>query len=795
MTLVYVTVAWVSGMLLADLVRVPAPVLGVLALWAVAVALVEGAHPARRHTALLVLVALVGCWRWQAAQSGIAPGDLAAFNDTGTVRIEGYISADPVRRETRQQVELTAETVAADATAATVNGVAVGRDAVDGVVLITTALYPHYTYGQRLAVTGRLETPAILDSFDYREYLASQGIASTMRSAEIEILPGTGGSWLARALSQARAVLRLRIEQILPHPEAGLLQGILLGLDHTLPADLAEAFRVAGLTHIIVISGYNISILLQAWYAAGTRLLHRWVSLGAGLGVLLVFVLLVGPSPPVVRAAIMSAMFVLAQLAGRRDWPLASLALSALAMTAVNPLLLHSVSFQLSIASTLALIVLQPRLAASLEMVLRGADGDSLPSLSHVLGEVVLTTCAAQLFTLPIIWAHFGRVSLLALLANVLVLPLQPLILVPGAAVVFLSVPAPGLGRMLGYALWLPLRWTILVARWIGEIPWAAATLPPLPPAGAWLLYALIMILVWRLPIRRLSQESTRHTPWRVVVPVAAAAVAVALLWLGILSLPDGRLHVYVLDVGQGDAILLRTAQGHAVLIDGGPDPVLLASRLGDVLPFWERDIDLVLVTHDDTDHIGGLAPIASRYRVGKVIHAGQFDNNAASVAWQAALDSVGIAPVSLGRGAEIRLGDSLLTVLHTATALGHNGPENNDQSLVVMLQQGRFRMLLTGDAGEAVERRLLAMDAPLNATALKVSHHGARSATSAAFLEAVTPQVALISVGADNRYGHPADAVVQRLEGANTLVLRTDERGTIELATDGAQMWIKTAR
>jgi competence protein ComEC len=790
MTLVYVAIAWVAGMLLADLVPVTAPALGLLALWASAIALVEGAHPVRRHTALLVLVALMGCWHWQAAQPGIAPGDLAAINDTGTVRIEGYISADPVRRETRQQVELTAKTVTADR-----GGVAVGRDAVDGVVLITTALYPHYTYGQRLAVTGRLETPAILDSFDYREYLASQGIASTMRGAEIEVLPGTGGSWLGRALLQARAGLRLRIEQILPHPEAGLLQGILLGLDHTVPADLAEAFRVAGLTHIIVISGYNISILLHAWYAAGARLLHRWVSLGAGLGVLLVFVLLVGPSPPVVRAAIMSAMFVLAQLAGRRDWPLASLALSALAMTAVSPLLLHSVSFQLSIASTLALIVLQPRLAASLDLILTGTDGDTVPSLSHVLGEVVLTTCAAQLFTLPIIWAHFGRVSLLALLANVLVLPLQPLILVPGAAVVLLSVLAPGLGRVLGYALWLPLRWTILVARWIARIPWAAATLPALPPAGAWLLYALLMVLVWRLPHRRLGQENTAHTPWRAVIPVAAAAAAVALLWVGVLALPDERLHVYVLDVGQGDAILLRTSQGHAVLIDGGPDPVLLASRLGEVLPFWQRDIDLVLVTHDDTDHIGGLAPIASRYRVGQVIHAEQFDNNAASVAWQKALEVSDIAQINLSRGAEIRLGDSLLTVLHTATALGHNGPENNDQSLVVMLEQGRFRMLLAGDAGEAVERRLLAIDPFLGATALKVSHHGAQTATSAAFLEAVTPQVALISVGAGNRYGHPADAVVQRLEEANSLVLRTDERGTIELATDGAQMWIKTAR
>ena len=785
MTLVYAAIAFIGGLLLADQVYLSPALLGLLALWAIVMLILERAHPSRRAVALLLLVALLGCWRWQAAQPGIAPGDLATYNDAGKVHLEGTVSADPVLRETRLQVQVTAESLIVDDV----------RIPVDGRMLITTALYPGYAYGQRLAVSGRLETPAILDSFDYREYLASQGIASTMRSAEIQVLPGTGGNWIGRALSQARTLLRRRIERILPHPEAGLLQGILLGLDHTLPEELAEAFRAAGLTHIIVISGYNISILLQAWFVAGSRLLHRWASLAVGLVVVAIFVLLVGPTPPVLRAAIMSAMCVLAQLAGRRDWPLASLALSALLMMAINPLLVHSVSFQLSIAATLALIVLQPRLAASVDRLLQSANSDAHPSLSRVVGEVVLTTCAAQIFTLPIIWAHFGRVSLLALLANMLVLPLQPFILIPGAVVVLLSIPAPGLGTLLAYALWLPLRWTILVARWIAAVPWASAALPELPAAGAWLLYGLIMLLVWRLPARGADSERSPSTDQRRLIPMVGIATCVALLWLAVLSLPDGRLHVYALDIGQGDAILLRTPQGHAVLIDGGPDPVLLAARLGEVLPFWQRDIDLVLVTHADTDHIGGLAPMVSRYHIGQVLYAEPMDTNAAGSAWQEAIAGAGIDQVRVGKGAEIQVGDSRLTVLHPGISLEHNGPDANDLSLVMLLEQGRFRLLLTGDAGEAVERQLLASDWNLNATALKVSHHGAKSATSAEFLEAVGPQIALISVGADNRYGHPSSAVIERLEEANTLVLRTDERGTIDLSTDGVQMWVDTAR
>jgi competence protein ComEC len=785
MTLVYVSISWLAGMLVADQVTVPAPVLGLLALWSAAIAVLEGRHPPRRRTALLVLVALLGCWRWQVAQPGIGPDDLAAYNGSGPVRIEGYVSADPARRESRQQVELTAESVTASG----------ATHEVDGAVLITASLYPEYRYGQRLAVSGILEPPAVIDSFDYREYLASQGIASTLRGAEIEVLAGWGGGRVARALSSARALLRLRVEQILPHPEAGLLQGILLGLDHTLPEDLAEAFRVAGLTHIIVISGYNISILLQAWFVASNRLLHRWVTLGAGLVVLLAFVLLVGPSPPVMRAAIMSTMAVLALLAGRRDWPLASLALASLVMTAANPLLLHSISFQLSIAATLALILLQPRLAASLSELLHGAVTDTPPSLPRVLREVVLTTSAAQLFTLPIVWAHFGRISLLALLANVLVLPVQPLILIPGAAILLFSVPAPAAARVFAYLLWLPLRWTITVARWVSAIPWASAGLPQLPALGALLIYGFLLFLVWRLPARGPEEERAPRTEWRQVLPLSGAIAVVALLWLAVASLPDGRLHVYALDVGQGDAILLRTARGQVVLIDGGPDPVLLASRLGETLPFWEREIDVVLVTHDDTDHIGGLAPIASRYRIGQVLVVDPLGGNPASLALQEAVTGSGILQGSLSAGAQVRLDGCQLTVLHPATPLGHNDAQDNDRSLVLLLEQGSFRMLLMGDAGDAVERRLLAGAGQVAATALKVSHHGAKTATRVEFLEAVSPQVALVSVGADNRFGHPSAAVIQRLEQAEALVLRTDELGTIELSTDGTRIWVETQR
>ncbi|NLT73018.1 MAG: DNA internalization-related competence protein ComEC/Rec2 [Chloroflexi bacterium] len=785
MTLIYLAIAWAAGMLLADLINPSWAALGVAGLWAVCIALLEGATAWRRRAALLSLVILAGAVRWQIAHPPLAPDDLAYYNESGPVSLEGYVASDPRPRQTRQQVVIHAEHLTTPD----------GQVDVSGSVLLTTPLYPQYLLGERVSLSGSLETPAILEGFDYREYLASQGIGSTMRGARVHVLPGSGGSRLARAISRMRARLRETIELIMPHPEAGLLEGIMLGTDHSLPAELEEAFRTAGLTHIVVISGYNVSILLQAWFLGSRQMMHRWAGLIAGIAMLSVFVLLVGPSPPVMRAAIMSGMSVFALLMGRRDWAPASLAFSALLMTAANPLLIHSVSFQLSITATLSLIVLQPRLAAWLDRLLKGAGSSAEGHLASILVESVVATCAAQLTTLPLAWAHFGQVSLLAVLANALVLPVQSLILVPGAIAVVLGTVAPVLGRALGYALWLPLRWTITVARTVQAIPWASLAVPHLPPVGAWALYGLLLLWIWRLPARPARDPSTPSRMSRESWVVLGWLLSVVLLWTAALAQPDGRLHVYALDVGQGDALLVRTPRGRVVLIDGGPDPLVLGSRLGEALPFWEHSLDLVLVTHADSDHTGGLAPLSSHYRIAGAIHGGSMEGNSASQAWERELKAAAVTPVLVSRGDRIRIGECLMTVLHPEAPLAHNDAQDNDRSLVILLEYGQFRMLLTGDAGRAVEDDLRNAGTSLRAAVLKVSHHGAATATSAEFMAAVHPQLAVISVGAENWYGHPAPEVLQRLAEADVTVLRTDEVGTIAIATDGERFWVEAAR
>ncbi len=783
MALIHLTLAWSLGILAARTWGLPWP------WWALLFAAGLGATralplPWRRAGCLLILALCAGAGRYFLSQPRWGAHTLAAYNDRGAaVTVWGYVSAEPEVRGAYAQTEVTIQWVDLGA----------GPNAVRGKALVHLPLYPSYTYGDRLQLTGHLETPPILDTFSYREYLAARGIHSLLRQARAVPLPGRAGNPLLWGLARVRRALRGVIETALPQPEAGLLAGILLGMEHTLPADVLEAFRLAGLTHLIVISGFNVSLVAQAVMYLSRRWAHRWLALWASMGAIGLFVFLVGPSAPVMRAAWMGGLALLAQRVGRRSHGLTSLAAATWAMTLVNPLLLWSVSFQLSFAATLALLLLEPAISRRLYAWVAESPAGAAKGLLF-LGDVLLATLAAQIATLPLLWAHFGQVSILALPANLLVLPWQPFIMALGAATLGAGLLWAPAGHMAGWLVWPFLHVTLRVAEWCGRIPWAGFTLPRLPWPLVWALYGGVFLWVLKAP------RKVPHLPSRPTVPRRAWWGALALLLVlpvavdTLATLPDGRLHLYVLDVGQGDALLLRTPRGRTLLIDGGPDPLLLRARLGRVLPFWERHIDLLIATHADSDHLTGLIEALEHYRVGAVLQGPLGHGNALSEAWYRALAAKGLKPQTIARGTRLTIDEGLaMEVLHPPA---HGAPSvtqsDNAQSVALRVSFGQCRMLLTADAEADAERDWLAQGLTLQAAVLKVSHHGARGATSAEFLSAVNPQIALVSVGAENRFGHPSEEVLQRLEAIGAQVWRTDAQGTIEVITDGRRLWVK---
>ena len=312
-----------------------------------------------------------------------------------------------------------------------------------------------------------------------------------------------------------------------------------------------------------------------------------------------------------------------------------------LCMTAVSPLMLWSVSFQLSFAATLALISVEPAVSRVVNTL-----GERFKfQLPKLVMETATTTLAAQMLTLPIIWHHFGEISLVSLFANILVLPLQPLILLLGAAATALGAVSVVAGRLAGHFVWPLLRYTILVPQWLGRLSYASLRLPRMSLPWMLLFYTvcagLVMVVYSRLqPVKTVTSAKIEWKPWLLPGALALAAMAI---WGYIASMPDGQLDIYFLDVGQGDAILIRSPGGRTILVDGGADGLTLRARLGETLPVNQHHLDVVIATHGDGDHIGGLVDLPASFQVDCAVVPPMLGQSEAAAAWEKAFRESGI--------------------------------------------------------------------------------------------------------------------------------------------------------
>jgi competence protein ComEC len=273
-------------------------------------------------------------------------------------------------------------------------------------------------------------------------------------------------------------------------------------------------------------------------------------------------------------------------------------------------------------------------------------------------------------------------------------------------------------------------------------------------------------------------------------VTLLAAAVLAALVWVAALAQPDGRLHVWFLDVGQGDGILIQTPSGGQVLIDGGSSAQVLLGQLGSVMPFWDRTLDLVVLTHPDDDHMAAQVEAIGRFTVDAAWETPASAASLASSDWRSAMQAAGAQVQVQFAGGWADLGDGVALWVLGPPAQGFSGKDvDNENSLVAKLVDGDFSVLLTGDAGDAAEQALIAQGAPLPSTVLKVAHHGSKFSSGERFVAAVNPPLAVIQVGAGNDYGHPSTETLVRLQGQ--LVLRNDQHGRIHFWSDGQKLWI----
>jgi competence protein ComEC len=806
MWLLYVSCAWVAGVFLGSKVSLPLLALFLGLTPFALIPFLPGSRKTLIVAELCLLALLGGGLRFPSSLPSLDEHSLCFYNDNRTVEIQGMVAEEPDIRDRLCLLTFTASEV-------TVNG---KREEVSGTALIQAPRYPAYRYGDVLKITGKLETPEPFDNFDYKSYLERQGIYSVIYYPKVELLGQGEGFKPLQWIYSLRERLSVSLARALPEPQGSLAQGILLGLRGNIPDSLNQAFSRTGTAHILAISGLNISIIMVMFLSLGILVFGRQCSTYIWLALVAtwLYVLLAGMNPPVIRAAIMGSLFLIAEYLGRQGSAIIALAFAAAVMVGIQPQLLWSVSFQLSFLAMAGLIFFYPYFQTwgRKGVTLLFKNREKIVPTASIITDGFAATLAAIVAVGPLIAYNFGVVSLVGVPATFFSLPALPFIIVTSALVAFVGLFAMLAAQILGWLAWLFLSYFLSVVQSFDALPFSSFQVATISTWHIWGYFAILAGVIALLNRRnQLADFSSKLTSgikkaaqgipkprlgfsmkW-LVLPLLVAAI---LVWSVALTMPDDKLHVSFLDVGQGDAILIQTPNGQDILIDGGPDPQKINLELSKKLPFWDRTIDLVVSTQPQADHITGLVEVLQRYKVKQVLEPGVSYNSSIYQEWCNLVEEKHIKRDKAQAGQEIDLGNGTkLEVLNPPDSLWEGTSDDVDNNGVVLrLSWGQVSFLFTADIREEAEFELISQRANLKSTVLKVSHHGSETSTTSQFLAAVDPEVAVISVGKDNPFGHPSPEVLERLIGrlSEGNVYRTDEDGTIELTTDGEKLWVR---
>jgi len=725
---------------------------------------------------ILFIALCLGGARYQAELPDLTDPTFIAFhNDTGTqMMVTGVVETFPDVRDAFTTLRLEVETMHP--------AKSLDYTDVDGLVLVRTDPGKTFHYGDRVVVRGYLETPSESEAFSYRNYLARQGIYTSMQGAKVSLLENDQGKWFKTAIYKLKEGALGLTYRLWPDPEASLFAGILLGVEAGIPEPVQAAFKETGTSHIIVISGFNIAIVSGLFARMFGRLLGLYKGALVALLAIAIYTLLVGGDAAVIRAAIMGGLTLFAGLIGRRQVGYHALGVTATVMALFDPHVLWDVGFQLSFAATLGLALYADPLAdAFTRLATRWLPDERAKSLSGPVGEFFLFTFAAQLTTLPIMAYHFETISWSAFLANPVILPFQPPIMILGGLSLILGLVWFPLGKLVAFTAWPFVLFTIRAVEFFDDHTQGALVLGDFSLLWLVLYYVLLLGLTlgWARLRAWVEAEEGRFQSVILVPTTIALGVAAVMVCRGAMSAPDGQLHLTLLDVGTGDAVLICTPEGRYVLVNGGPSTSRLADGLGRRLPPFQRELDWLVVASAQSEQIAGLARIVDRYPPSSVLWAG-FQSPSRSADYlreRLTRHQIPITSAVVGHSLNLGVGANLKVL-----AAGNRGA-------ILLLEWDDFRALLPLGIND-VDLDLLRMGeniGPVNV--LLLAENGYAPANPAPWVENLDPQLVMLSVAPDDRDGLPDSETLENL-GGRTL-LRTDQQGWIQISTDGKRMWV----
>lgn len=639
--------------------------------------------------------------------------------------------------------------------------------------------------GDGLSISGELAPgPEWL-----RDDLRRDGIGMVLRADLIEP-NGLARGGLAGWIDGLRNAAGKALEQSVPPREAALSKGFVLGDETGIDARTTEDFRRSGLGHLLAVSGQNIVLLalLAApllsllGFAPGARL--------AAVAILiLIYVPLAGGGPSIQRAGVMGLAGLVAVAATRAPSRVYALALAAMITLLLDPRATADIGWQLSFCAVVGIMLLARPLQVRLERML----GDA--GWRRLLCEGIAVTLAATLATVPLTVFHFERLPLATLPANLLAMPAVAPAMWLGMISIGIGQISPALATPFNLAGSLFLGWIAQVAEWFGRPDWAVIGTGSSGIRGL-ALSVLLVAVTGLLLLRFWPSTGSPIRPRKWVPPLLAVLLALVLVVPDLVGgdrreladPPSGGARVEILDIGQGDATLIRPDEGDPVLIDGGPPD---GDLVGGLESAGVKRLAAVLLTHPDLDHYGGLFDLFDSIKVDRYL----YDRSPSALLARAR--AAGSKLLKVAAGKVLKAGNVDIEILWPPANGGPvpaSGSEtgSNLRAVVALLKWHGFRMLMTADAeAESVPLH----PGPLDV--LRVPHHGSRDAGLPSLLAETHPRLAVISVGADNTYGHPVPSVLEALDDAAVPVLRTDQAGTVSiiLGESGEDWQVETGR
>ncbi len=779
-----------------------------------------------RFILLLVLCACLGALRYSLVWPSNNPHSITAFISPNSLEVLGSVVDEPL-------VEVRTRLMLIEASAVSTDGGNSWQEA-DGqieVLTLDTALEDPYgaNYGDNVELQGKLQSPSPLHLMcieDAAETSGYPGIFTSMLFPHVSVM-GPGGNPVLVFLYHLRATFATIIERALPQPAAALLIAIVLGLSTPALVPLKCAFSFTGTIHLIVPSGFKVTIL-AGLAASGTKIFYKkrdarllpserlrdwrpWLTTSFVILSIVVYTILSGSGPAAIRAGIMGILMVSAPRLGRAYNVYTALAVAALGMSYANPFVLWDVGFQLSFFGTLGIVGLTPCGMYLLRSFTR------LP-FGHVGAEITVVTLAAQIATWPIVAITFQQFSLIAPLANILTVPLLGVLVMLGILICAAGLLWAPLAWFCGWLAWPILWYTYTIVLWCAQIPnaWKPWSLSSWI---AWVYYAHLILLVsllyrrWptlftdisihaadeKVPV--LAGGFSRQT-WR-LIQLGAAVVIIAGTGINILvTQPNGLLTVTFLSVGsagqppQGEAILVRTPEGKTMLIDGGMDATSLSLALSSQLPSWQRSLDLVLLTCPRPDHLAGLQDIVASYTIGEVIDAGMLHPNTTYARWRRTVSERNLSYTQVAQGETLALGATTkLQVLWPTAQLHAGSNEVRDNGLILQLIAPGLRMLLLGASAQS-DYALAGLMGSLDANALRsdmvqmIGEAGKPlSQTLVGVLQRAQPSLLIVSpaeLGAAQRKAHSSPSIALPGVIAAIQTFQTAQEGTLEVTSDG---------